>query len=126
MGGESAGHLLVHGVQERHQAGGGCERRDEVLVIEDLLPDCAELSGREIEQGPPLEVLRGEAVREVMETDRTGTEFMDEAGRVCLRLVHRPAPYRDDELVQLASVLLVPAIARDARRSRGQQMQRGR
>src|SRR5262249_56698772 len=110
---EGVAELLVQALHERYEPGGGGEALDELLVVEEPVPQVRQRRQGEIEQRPIREPVERDAIGQMIECDRPPAQLVHEAAREGLRLLGAPAPYRDDDLVELAEVPRVLTVALD-------------
>src|SRR5207245_770439 len=99
----------------------GRERLHEFLVVEDRVADRGELFLRQVQQGPPLELLGVDPVRDPLQRDVVGAQLADEARRVDRRLRQGGRVDGDDDALDVRELVVVLREALDVGLARRQQ-----
>ena len=108
---EGGGHLRVDAFEQTGEARIAGEALHELLVVEDLVADLLQLVRRQVQELVALELLGIDPVRDALELDGRGAQFLDEAGGIRLGALERARLDDHHDVLELAEVLGVFDVA---------------
>ena len=112
-GGERVGDLGGEPLHELLERGPGREGFHELLIVEDLVADGGQLLAGEVEERAALELLGVDPVGQALERGVPPLELAHEPGGVDLGLGERARLDHDDDVVELAELLVELTVALD-------------